>query len=311
MGYFDALGLNVVMEPGPLGGANLMSLLSEGQADVGYPSPGVLTSAIDTGIPVILGWEMVGGQVFDFAVRSDSDIQTIADLKGKTIALGSAGWSPIVDPILAEQGISPSEVTYVESAQWGQLVQQGQADAALAWEGLRAQWDSIGLDFKYLLGSEFSHDPSNGYAIRSADLEDATKMNTLSCFFRGVAMGMEFARANPQAAAQITYEQFPALADQMTPALALESMRQLAYLYNQSNKAGDGYGYAHEANWQSYLDRISTLGQTTQALTSEQVVTNAFVAFANDFDHDAVDADAAAYAVSDEWKALELQGPIE
>ncbi|RMF80181.1 MAG: ABC transporter substrate-binding protein [Chloroflexi bacterium] len=312
MGYFEELGLDVQLEPGPLGGANVMSLLPEGQADVGYPSPGVLTSSIDADIPIILAFEMVAGQVFDFAVRADSDIQTIADLEGKTISLGSAGWQPIVDPILMEQGIPLDSVTYVEAGnQWGQAVDQGQADVALAWEGLRAQWDSIGLDFRYLIGTEFSNDPSNGYAIRAADLEDPDQVAVLTCFFRGVAMGLEFARVNPQAAAQITYNQFPALQEQMTPELALESMRQLAFLYNQTNAEGHGYGFSDVDNWQSYLDRVAELGQTQRQLSADEVVTNFFVEAANDFDHDAVAEDAMNFELSEEWANLELQGPIE
>jgi len=312
LGYFDQLGVDVDLQPGPLGGANLMSLLTEKKADVSFPSPGVLTSSIDAGIPVIMAWEMSLGQVFDFAVPEDSDIKTIKDLAGKTIALGSAGWSPIVDPILAEAGVDPKSVKYVEAGQqWGQLVDQKKADAALAWEGLRAQWQAIGLKLRYLIGSDFSKDPSNGYVVRADDMKDPAMKAALTCFFRGVAMALEFGRVNPQAAAQITYEQFPALKDQMKPDLALESMRQLMFLYNQANKAGKGYGYADEANWQSYLDRIAKLGQTKAQLKSEQVVTNELVKDANDFDKKKVADDAAKYAVGDEWKSLKLQGPAE
>jgi NitT/TauT family transport system substrate-binding protein len=312
LGYFEDLGIAIQLEPGPIGGANVLALLTEGQADVSFPSPGVLAAAIDAGIPLTLGFELSAGQVFDFAVPAGSDIKTVADLEGKTISLGSAGWSPVVDPILAEAGVDPSTVTYVEAgAQWGQVVAQGGADAALAWEGLRAQWDAIGLDFDYLIGMEFSNDPSNGYAVRSSDLTDPAKSAALTCFFRGVAMALEFSRLNPQAAAQITYEKFPALRDQMTPDLALESMRQLMFLYNQPNKAGNGYGYSDLENWDSYLGRISDLGQTTQRLDVNVVVTNQFVEAANDFDHDAVAADAEGYAVSDDWAAVELQGPVE
>lgn len=312
LGYFDQLGVDVNLQPAPTGGASTMSLLTEKQADVGYPSPGVLTSAIDAGIPVILGWEMVGGQVFDFAIREDSDIKSVKDLAGKTISMPAAGLETITNPILAEQGIDVSTVKYVNAGnQWGQSVIQGQADAALAWEGLRAQWLSQGLKLKFLIGSEFSKDPSNGYAIRAADLKDEAATKTLTCFFRGVAMGMEFARLNPQAAAQITYEQFPALKDQMTPDLALESLRQLGYLYNQSNKAGHGYGYSDETNWQSYLDRIFKLGQTKTGLKVADTVTNAFVKPANDFDKAKVAADAKAFVLNDAWKAVKLQGPIE
>src|SRR5581483_7443775 len=42
LGYFDQVGVNVDLQPGPLGGANVVSLLPEGKADVSFPSPGVL-----------------------------------------------------------------------------------------------------------------------------------------------------------------------------------------------------------------------------------------------------------------------------
>lgn len=312
MGYFDQLGVNVDLQAGPTGGADVVSLLPAGKADVSFPSPGVLAASIDAGIPVTLGWEMFGGQVFDFAVPADSNISSVKDLAGKTIALGSTGWTPIVDPILAEAGVDPKSVKYVEAGQqWGQSVDQKKADAALAWEGLRAQWQGIGLKLKYLIGNDFSKDPSNGYAVRTADLNDPAKKATLTCFFRGVAMGMEFARVNPQAAAQITYEQFPALKDQMKPDLALESMRQLEFGYNQSNKAGNGYGYSDVKNWQNYFDRIFKLGQTKKQINASDAVSNVFVQGANAFDHAKVGADAKAFALSDAWKGVQPQGPTE
>lgn len=310
-GYFEELGLEVVVEPGTSGGPTHLALLTENIADVGYPSPGVLSAAIDTGIEVIMGFEMAPGQVFDFAIRADSDIETVQDLEGKTIALWDVSGANIVAPILAEAGVDPESITYVGSGQWGQLVQQGQADAALAWEGLRAQWDAIGLDFRYLIGSDFSNDPSNGYVIRASDLEDPEKAAIMTCFLRGVSMGLEFGRLNPQAAAQITYAKFPAVQEQMTPELALESMRQLMWLYNQTNKAGLGYGYSDFENWQSYLDRLFELGQTTRQLEAAEAVSNQLVEGANAFDAERVAADAAAFELAPEWAELELQDAVE
>lgn len=311
LGYFDQQNLEVELQPGPPGGANIVSLVAEKQADCSFPSPGVLAASIDAGIPVMLGFELFGGQVFNFAIPADSEIKTVADLAGKTIALGSVGWQPIVDPILAEAGVDIKSVKYVEAgAQWGQMVDQKQADAALAWEGLRAQWLSIGLKLKFLIGSEFSKDPSNGYVIRSADVDDATWSDVWSRFFRATAMGLHFGATHPQAAGEITYNEFPALKDQMTPDLALESMRQLAFGYNQFAKAGQGYGYSDLANWQSYFDRIFKLGQIKQEIKVENAVTNKFVEAANDFDKAKVEADAKGYAVSDDWKNLQLQGEI-
>lgn len=311
LGYFKALNLDVKLEPGPLAGANLLNLVSEGQADVNYPSPGVLTAAIDQGIPVIMGWEMFNGQVFDFAVPEDSTIASVKDLAGKTISLGSTGWSPVVDPILYEAGVDPKTVKYVEAGQqWGQMVDQKKADAALAWEGLRAQWLALGLKVKFLVGNDFSKHPSNGYAMRTKDLTDPKLVDVWNRFYRANAMALEFGRLNPQAAGEITYTKFPALKDQMTPDLALESMRQLMYGYNEGARNGKGYGYSDEAKWTSYLDAIFTLGQTKKHLTTKDVITNQFVAEANNFDKNKVAEDAKNYPVSDTWKNLKLQGPV-
>jgi hypothetical protein len=52
----------------------------------------------------------------------------------------------------ASNGIDPSSIKYVEAANsWGQVLVQGKADAALSWEGLRAQWKGQGLEFDYLV----------------------------------------------------------------------------------------------------------------------------------------------------------------
>ncbi|MFW6138901.1 MAG: ABC transporter substrate-binding protein, partial [Spirochaetota bacterium] len=107
MGYFQEMGLDVTLEPGPQEALAVTKFVDQGQADIGYPSPGVITSSVDQGMDIIMVHEMMIGQVFDFAVRPDSDIKTVKDIEGKTIALGSAGWSVIVNPILVELGIDP------------------------------------------------------------------------------------------------------------------------------------------------------------------------------------------------------------
>ena len=309
-GYFKDLGLEVEVQPGVSGGPTHLALLTGGQADVGFPSPAIAAAAIDAGIGVQVGFGMAAGQVFNFAVHKDSDIKTVKDLAGKTIALWDVSGANIIAPILAEQGVDPESINYVGSGQWGQLVGQGQADAALAWEGLRAQWSAIGLPLRYLIGSEFSNDPSNSYVVRTSDAADPAKAAVMTCFLRGVAMGLEFGRLNPQGAAQITYNQFSAVREQMTPDLALESMRQLMYLYNISYAKGNGYGYSDPANWQSYLERLFKLSQTKRQITTDEAITNAFVKGANAFDAAKVAADASSFELSAEWKDVALQGPV-
>lgn len=305
MGYFKDLGIEVEMQPGPLEALAVTKLIAEGQADVGYPSPGVLLASIDAGMPLIQPWEMMLGQTFNFAVPKGSPIKSVQDLAGKSISLGSEGWSVIVDPILVEAGVDPKSVTYLNAGnQWAQAAATGQADAALAWRGLTSQWGAQGLEFDYLIGTDFSTHPSNGYAIRKEDLNDPAKKAMWEKFFMANAMGFDLARRNPRCAAQMVYEQFPAVAEQMTPQLAFDSMVELADLYFQSYKEGKGYGYNDMDNWQKYIDTVFNLGQVKTDYKSTDVVNNDLIEAANSFDVEQVKKDAADCTLSPEWEAV-------
>src|SRR5690606_29527384 len=152
----------------------------------------------------------------------------IKELEGKTILLGSAAWQSICDPMLLAQGVDLSKITYVEAGwpTWGTALAAGQGDAALSWEGLRAEWISSGLELEYWLGVHNSPLPANTYVVRSADLEDPDKAEFLTRYLRGYAMGMEFAEHNPAAAVEAVFEQFPTLADNLGPELGMMSLLQ-------------------------------------------------------------------------------------
>lgn len=310
LGYFEELGLDVELQPGPLEALAVTRLVAEEQADVGYPSPGVLLASLDAGMELIQPWEMMLGQTFNFAVQPGSDIKAVQDLAGKKISLGSEGWKVIVDPILVEAGVDPASVEYLNAGnQWAQAVALGEADAALGWRGLTPQWTAQGLEFDYIFGTDFSKHPSNGYIIRKADLEDPAMREVWEKFFRANAMGFEFTRLNPRAAAQIVYEQFPALQEQMTPQLAYDSMVELTDLYLASWKQGDGYGYNDIANWQAYIDTVYNLGQIQTDYKAEDVVTNELIEAANTFDAERVAQDAASYELNEEWQAVGPEMP--
>ena len=311
LGYFEELGLDVTMEPGPLDAFACTKFVDQNQADVGYPSPGILTASIDTGMDVILAFEMMIGSVWHIAVRADSPMKSPKELAGKTISLGDVGWQVIVDPLLVELGIDPSSVEYVSAgAQWGQMVAQGKADAALCWLALDVQWNAVGLDLKYFRGTDFSIMPSNGYAVRKADMKDAQKRDALMRFMKGAAMGLHFGVHNPQAAAQIVYDRFPSVREQMTPEIALESMRQLAYSYVEGERRGLGYGAFVDEGWEKYLTILADLGQTSRKLSVEETISHDLIKDANKFDRKRVEEDAKAFKLNDTWKDVKTQGPF-
>ena len=304
-GYFKDLKLDVQMIGGPQGDILAPTkFVAENQADVGYPSPGVLSSSIAADVPVISVWEQYPAQVFDFSLPEDSDITDAKQLEGKRIAAGFPGAEVIIHPLLVEVGVDPKSVTVVNGgAQWNQVVAQGKADAGLAWEGLRAQLVGQGLKLKFLLGSDFSDGPSNVYSIRKADLEDENLRDVYTRFFQGVVMGFEFAKENPRAAAQITYRQFRSLQETLKPQVALESMMQLASGYGASNRDGNGWGYHDADAWETYLDAVHKLGQIEKPLKPEDVFTNELVEPANDgADVDRAREDAEGFQLDDDFE---------
>ena len=189
----------------------------------------------------------------------------------------------IVNPILYEAGVAPSSVKYLNAGtEWAQVTAEGRADAALTWEGLRAQWIGQGLKLKFLLGSQFSRGPSNSYAVRKADLNDPAKVDLYTRFLAGVVMGMEFTKTNPRAAADITYGLFPDLQNTLSPQLALNSMLELAVGYSSSKvNAPYMYGWHYQSDWQQYLNVLYALKQVSRQLQASNLVTNRLVQAAN------------------------------
>ena len=307
MGYYRKLGIDLSLSPGDASG-NLPQVAAK-QIDMGYPSPGVLTSSVEAGIPVISIWEQYPAQVFDFVLNGKSKITHPRQLRGKTIALFTDGWTSIVNPMLAEVGISPKSVKYrTFGPQWVQAVALGQADAGLVWEGLRAQLVGQSATFgsaftlKFLVGSQWgSKGPSNTYVVRTSDMQDSAKKDLYTRLLQGSVMGSEFAKANPRAAAQITYGARPVLQKLISPQVALESMMQLASGYSVFHRrAPHLYGWHDATSWNRYLNAIAKLGQTKSRLNINDVLTNELVRAANQkADVARARRDARAYKINE------------
>ncbi len=305
-GYFG--DIETVLEPGPMEATATIKLVDQGQADMGFPSPGVFSLGLEQGIPLVSVWHMGAYDVFSFAFRKGEKVADIKDLAGKTILLGSVGWKAIVDPMLAQAGVDPKSVNYAEAGNlWGQALAQGQGDAALSWEGLRAQWTGQGLDFDYILPTEFSKFPANSFVIRRADFEDAAKDELYTAYLRAWAMGLEFGYRNPRAATHIVLEQFPALASTLTPEVATESMMQLANVFRGDWEKRQGWGWHDFDQWRLFFDTIYEIGQISKPISPEEVLSNKYVPGANEFDIARVEADAGGYELPEAFQAVDVE----
>ncbi len=305
MGYFGDLQTD--MQPGPSDGTATVKFVDVGQADMGFPSPGVFAFGLREGMDLKSVFHMGARDTFSLAFRRGEGPADLKELEGKTILLGSAAWQSIADPMLLAQGVDVSKITYVEAGwpTWGTALAGGQGDAALSWEGLRAEWIASGLDFEYWLGVQNSPLPANTFVVRASDLEDPAKREFLTRYLRGWAMGLEFSHHNPRAAVQAVFEQFPTLGSNLGPELGLMSIIQQQNVFRGDWEERQGWGWHDMESWQTMFDLIAQVDGSTPQVATE-VCTNELIPEANNFDAAQVQADAEAAEVSEEFAAVDV-----
>ena len=126
------------MEPGPSDGTATVKFVAVGQADMGFPSPGVFSFALENNMDLVSVFNMGAVDVFNFAFRPGEGVKDLKELEGKTVMLGSAAWQAITDPMFAAAGADPKKIKYLEGGwpQWGTVLASGQGDAASGLGGL-------------------------------------------------------------------------------------------------------------------------------------------------------------------------------
>ena len=191
---------------------------------------------------------------------------------------------------------------------WGTALASGQGDAALSWEGLRAEWIAKGLDFEYWLGVKNSRLPANTFVVRKSDLDDPDRKAFLEKYLRGWAMGLEFGYQNPRAAVEAVFEQFPTLASNLGPELGTTSILQQINVFRGDMSKREGWGWHDMASWQAFFDQIHEIGLISKPVKAEDVLTNELIGPANDFDHEKVKADAEAASLTDDMAAIDVDG---
>jgi NitT/TauT family transport system substrate-binding protein len=136
-GWFEEAGLEVDVQDGRSSG-NTLQLVNAGQVDVGQIQLGLVPAARENGAAVksFAGFD----RRTDLCVLVDRDapIETIADLKGKTIVVFAASpWAPYIDTFLAAGGLDRENTTveFVDAAAlWGTYT-AGRADAMMSTVG--------------------------------------------------------------------------------------------------------------------------------------------------------------------------------
>ena len=149
--------------------------------------------------------------------------------------------------------------------------------------------------------------PANTFVVRASDMEDPEKVAFLERYLRGWAKGLEFAHHNPAAAVQAVFEQFPTLASNLGPELGLMSILQQMNVFRGDMASRGGWGWHDMGSWQQFFDLSAQIGQNSEVIEATEVCTNDLIPAANEFDHEAVRAEAEAAEVNEDLAAVDVE----
>lgn len=306
LGYFGDLATD--MQAGPSDATAVVRFTAVEKADIGFPSPGVLTYAINEKLDLVSVFGSGRLDLFDFAFRKGEGVSNIKDMEGMTILLGSPGWQAICDPMFAATGVDHTKMKYVDAGfpGWTSVLASGKGDACLAWEGLRADLGGKGLQFDYWLGRLGSPLPSNSLVVRRADIENSKRHDVIQRYLTAWAMGLEFAERNPRAATQIVFKALPAVKDNLGPKYGTESLMQIHQTFKGNDYPSRAWGEHNIPQWDLFFKTAKDVGQTKLDIKTTDYVTNDFIATANKFDKQKVWDDADSYKLDSDLAAVDV-----
>lgn len=232
-GIFSKLGLDVKVDVMP-SGVEIANALASNSVDVGLFGTFPFLTAVSRGVPVVLighTWNNAlnnpQSEILSVIAREGSGIKAgdLASLKGKKIGVTrGAGGEPYIVGLLKQVGLSPDDVTLVNTApsNMATALASKDVDAITSWE----PWPSAALtkvpgSYKVIYGGcKSCYDAGTVVTTRKAI---ADKPKELRLFIQGYAQGQHWARQHRDEAAVIATRWIPGL-DEATLKLAFKTL---------------------------------------------------------------------------------------
>jgi NitT/TauT family transport system substrate-binding protein len=299
MGYYEQEGIGPVDIIAVSDHGAVAAGLDSGELDFGVGSPTFMLSQLDQGSPPpgINYFAYTYPFKFDWVVLPDSEVDSASELSGMTVGVDDLGRiAPIVaEALLDEEGIPIGEVEVIATGggvAGGQALGSGAIDAMLADDTMLGQWEIAGIEYRTLprpdevplIGSFYvqtlpetiSEDP--GYAVG---------------FARAVAKGSVFALENIECAAAMFIKHFPQSTPQGTSEEeAIDNISTIvgkrAPLWSPENIGEDQWGVTIPELWEAEME------YQDMDVDFSGLYTNDLIDEINDFDAEAVRADAQA-----------------
>lgn len=301
LGYFEDEGLKVdIVVTGD--STSIVQGIDSGSLDIGSTPPEPIWQAMTKGSDLQLVYNYIRKQTGSLAVLEDSPITSLDDFEGAVIGQYSLGTSNMLlsEGILASAGLEP-DVDYTHLAVGTgaaalQALKTGQVDALSLWDTEYAAFEAQGTPLRYFTTDEVASLFSTTY-FSSADFV-ADSPEVVEGFGRAMAKATLFTATNPEAALRIMYDEYPdtlvagnSIDDQLKVDLVALNAR-IALLTAGDPQGTQSWGAYDEAALTAWATFALDAGIIDSAVDTVAAAPNTFVTAYNDFDADAVVAEA-------------------
>lgn len=291
-GYFAEEGIEVDFQALDGGGAVVTQLLA-GNGDIANIPVGPVVEAIEQGQTHLRAvWNYVYGSIFYIAVPADSDIETAADLEGRKVGVSalSGGEVPVVRGIIQSAGLSSEEDVELVAIGEGtaltvRALEEGQVDAYGGSVNDIVALQAQDLDLRYILPDELLELPASGIVVTQEFIDE--NRDLVAGFLRAATKGSYWATVNPGATLCVLKEVTPEQFAEPVGEMIFEAVLPITWA-----PEGTQMGFQSPETWGAFFDFI---GAARPEVDLSEIVIDGFIDEANDFDQEAVAADANAY----------------
>lgn len=312
LGYDQTEGLTVRFDLAASGSPTSAAAgVVAGRGDMTFVNIVFALLALHRNVPLLPFYAYVRKQNRSFAVPDDSPIRTLDDLKGRTIGLhfDDPELTAFARAVLAEAGLDVGrDVTLVplpggplDVARMARALREGVVDAVWQLDIFTGLMAAEGLALRHLPASIDRLSPSSTLmATRQALVEQSEMFGALG---RAVAKATVFAMNDPEAAIRLVWRAFPESApapDKVEQALRQELAALKVRLAGQSvdDQRAPAWGKITETEIEAWLSFLRRSGAISSCLAARDCFHDALVPAFNDFDMEAVRAEARRAAAA-------------
>ena len=306
LGYYEAEGLDVTVEPGD-GGSFAVQQVLAGQVEVGMANPGAVILAVTEGNPVKWFYTDKAANLFGIAALADSPINTPEDLEGKILGITdlSGGEMPMTNAVLVRAGLTPGD--NVELLPIGDVpataveaLQSGKIDAYAASQSEFVPMESHGIALKSINYPEYDNLVSEGLFVTPETLESDPDM--VAGLGRAVAKASFFCESSPGACLAVMKELVPEEHDDVEAAWRFfESVvGQHAFTIENGEYV---FGAHNPDSWDLVVQMLAMSEEGVEDVDISDIIVDDYVDDFNDFDRAAIQAEAQAYAAANPYPA--------